>query len=383
MKSKLEHRTLGEHGVAGLGPPPQLAGYTYGAREAHEARDQDRLLAVRLETNRSCNLNCRYCYAESGIGLDEEADPETLKEVIRQAKDLGAESIVVIGGGEPTLYRGFAALLGYINSLGLIPVVFTNMVKVTPDLAKLLYENNASVMGKLDSLRRELQDYLSGRRGAWDRMQAGFNNLVQAGFTQPEDGRRLRLGLSFVSNRFNLAEIERFWHLCRQHSIFPNIEVLTPTGRARNFLHNQFLTTREIQDYKERLLEIDRLDYGFTWLPHTPLPGSGCLQYLYSLYITIQGSVRPCAPTKLDQNPDLFENGVYPYSIPRMSLREVFDSDLFRYVRTIDERLEGKCASCLHAYECIGCRGYAYSVGVLNGLDPYQAMRGECLQCSR
>ena len=40
-------------------------------------------------------------------------------------------------------------------------------------------------------------------------------------------------------------------------------------------------------------------------------------------------------------------------------------------------------AGCEHLDECIGCRGYSYAVGVNQGKDPYAALRGECLQCSK
>ena len=81
------------------------------------------------------------------------------------------------------------------------------------------------------------------------------------------------------------------------------MEILTPTGRANDELEAQLLTSEEIKKYKLKLLEIDRKDYGYNWLPYTPITASGCLQHLYSLYINIEGNVRPCAPTKLDEHP--------------------------------------------------------------------------------
>ncbi len=363
--------------------PPLLVGYTYDPEEAHRARDEKRLLAIRLETNRSCNLRCRYCYAEGGESLANELDFDTLADVVRQARDLGAQSVVVIGGGEPTLHPRFRDLVSLIHSLDMVPVVFTNTIAMTRDLAEFLYHRQASVMGKLDSLRPEVQDYLAGRHGTFDRIQAGIGNLTQAGFTQLEDQRRTRLGLSFVSCKLNTGELEAFWRFCRWSSIFPNIEVLTPTGRANDELAGCGLATDEVQEYKNSLLSMDRGEFGYDWLPHTPLPASGCLQYLYSLYVNIEGNVKPCAPTKLDENPALFEDGVYPHNIIRRSLRDIYESPLFEYVRSIDRHLEGKCGGCEHLQECIGCRGYAYSVGVNQGKDPYSALRGECLQCMK
>ena len=119
-------------------PPPVLRGYMYRAKEAYEARNSNRLLAIRLETNKSCNLHCRYCYAGSGEDSMEIADFNILKRIISEAKELGIKSVVVIGGGEPTLYPKFRELVAYIDSLGIIPVVFSNTVLMTEELAEYL-----------------------------------------------------------------------------------------------------------------------------------------------------------------------------------------------------------------------------------------------------
>jgi radical SAM protein with 4Fe4S-binding SPASM domain len=364
-----------------LFPPPILRGYMYKAKEAYEARDSNRLLSIRLETNRSCNLRCRYCYARSGEDSRKVADFNVLKRIISEAKKLGIKSVVVIGGGEPTLYPDFKELISYIDSLGIIPLVFTNTVLMTEELAEFLYQHNVSVMGKLDSLRPEVQDYMAGREGAFEYLKKGLGNLLRAGFSKQIEPGELRLGISFVSNKINLGEIEDIWHFCRQTNIFPNMEILTPTGRANEELEDKLLTTEEIKEYKLKLLEIDRKNYGYNWLPYTPITASGCLQHLYSLYINLEGNVRPCAPTKLDEHPALKIDGEYPYNINRMSLKEIYDSKLFEYVRNIDSTLEGRCGNCEYRKDCIGCRGYAYTIGVNNGVDPLKALRMECQQC--
>ncbi|MEW5802093.1 MAG: radical SAM protein [bacterium] len=364
---------------APFGRPPILAGYMYEPDDAYRARDNNRLMTIRLETNRACNLRCRYCYAEREETLENELSFETWIDIVRQAKELGVNSVVVTGGGEPTLHPRFRDLVSYIHSLGIIPVIFTNTVTMSRELAEFLYEKNVSVMGKLDSLRPSIQDFLTGRPGTFRKIQKGLSHLIQAGFTHVEDPHLLRMGISFVSNRLNGGEIEEIWHLCRQRNIFPNIEVLTPTGREK--LHYQILSPEEIRGYKLKLLKIDHDCYGYDWLPYTPLTASGCLRLLYSLYVTIEGNIRPCASVKFDEHPDLKHNGVYPHNIRRRSLREIYEDTLFQYVRNIDRFLEGKCRGCEHLQECIGCRGYAYSAGVNEGKDPCSALRSGCLQC--
>ena len=64
-----------------------------------------------------------------------------------------------------------------------------------------------------------------------------------------------------------------------------------------------------------------------------------------------------------------------------MDLKEIIKSELFTYVRNIDKHLEGKCKTCEHLNECIGCRGYAYSIGINKGMNPLKALQMECQQC--
>ncbi|MHB8895324.1 MAG: radical SAM protein, partial [Candidatus Geothermincolia bacterium] len=187
---------------------PMLAGYTYAPEEAIKARDGGRLLAIRLETNRSCNLRCRYCYAGSGDEVDGAMCLGKLLDVVEQAASMGARSVVVIGGGEPTIYPWFRELIDHVHGLGVVPVIFTNLTTMTRDLAEFLFARNATVMGKMDSMREEIQDFLVGIPGAHRRIQRGLFTLFAAGFNRPRDRGSLRLGISCVTNKLNLDELE-------------------------------------------------------------------------------------------------------------------------------------------------------------------------------
>jgi radical SAM protein with 4Fe4S-binding SPASM domain len=359
--------------------PPGLNGFTFEPSAVFQARDRERLLSIRLETNSTCNLNCRYCYAESGP-KGWEADFSWMADLIDQAKRLGAESIVVVGGGEPTMHAKFRNLVEYIDESGLVPVVFTNCLTMSRNLALFLYRRNATVLCKLDSFRPWVQDFLVRRPGALDLIQRGMRNLRDMGFTAG-GGRTLRMGVSFVVSRLNTADCESVWRYCRESRIFPYMEPFTPVGRGGSGMERYLLTPEEIGEYKRRLLTVDREEYGFEWLPSTPLPGTVCLEPLSSIYITLDGNVRPCAHTRFEQHPALRRDGVYPYNVSRMSLADIYASDLFTQVRHIDTRLEGKCGRCPHLNQCIGCRGFTYSMGVNEGLDPHAALSGECRQC--
>lgn len=302
--------------------------------------------------------------------------------VIGQAAELGAKSIVLTGG-EPTLHPRFRDLVSHVVSLRLMPVIVTNTLTMNSRLAKFLHSGGASVMAKLDSLRPQVQDYLCDQAGVLKQMRAGLECLVDCGFTKVDDPRELRLGVSFVANRLNLGEVEDIWRYCRDSRTFPKMEALTPTEKARREMPNDVVSQTEVRDVKLQLLDVDRRHYGYDWLASGPLAGGTCMQHLCSLYVTVDGSVRPCASTHFDEHPDLAPDGAYLHNVRSRSLKQVYDDPLFEYARSIDRHLEGRCDDCEHLDECIGCRGYAYTVGVDEGLDPKAALRGECLLCSR
>ena len=353
---------------------PVLKGYLYPFEESKKARDEGRFLPLRIETSLACNLACEYCYRDSGKKGKDEMTFTELTDIVNQAHDLGAQSVVIIGGGEPTVYKQFRELVSYIDDLGMVPVVITNGQTMTSDLAKFLHERNASVMIKLDSLKEDVQDKLAGREGAYKRIQEGLQNLLGAGFGNGDN----RLGASFVTNKLNLDEVETIWRFCRENSIFPNMEVMTPNGRAKS--HPDWIpTAKEVEEAKERLLKIDEADYGYTWNPNTPIVGAGCRQHEYSLYITVEGYARPCAAVHVNHVNVRRKN-----SDSDKPLADALKDPFIDRARHAEQYLTGKCGQCKYkANECIGCRGTAYVYGINSGLDPFNAIVSEDPLCPK
>lgn len=354
-----------------LSKPPLLVGYNFSPDRAREARDHGKLLAMRTETSLLCNLSCRYCNGTSGTPPPGEISFETIKHVIAQVKDLGGESVVVIGGGEPTIYPYFRELISYINGIGMIPVVITNTTTMTLDLAKFLYDENASVLGKLDSLVEEKQDFLSGRKGTYKKIQKGLDNLIHVGFAEC-DPENLRLGVSFVTTSLTLDETPDIWRFCRKNNIYPNQELLIPRGRAKTHWSSLTATLQQIHDVKEKLLEIDQKEFGYTWLIHAPLTGSGCLQHMYSIYLTSMGYVRPCADVDIKL-----------FNVKDMKIKDILETPFFQAARHIEKHLAGKCNECEYTRECVGCRGLAFSTGISEGMGIYEALGREDPMCRK
>lgn len=349
---------------------PKLEGYYYSFREAVDARDSGKILSMRIETSRACNLRCKYCCNKSGKPLKNELKYEKIVNIIHQAKQLGAKSIVVIGGGEPTIYPKFKELILQINSLNMTPVVFTNAQTMTKDLAKFLFENNASIIIKLDSLNQKIQDEMVGVPGAYNKIQAGLKNLLTSGYKSLLDHGRYKLGASFVVNKMNLKDIPNIWRFCRDNKIIPNLEMMIPNGLAKDE-DRLMLNKKEWKNLKLKLLEIDRREFNYDWFLYAPLAGMGCFQVMYNLYISVDGNARPCSSIHCNIA-----------NVNKFSLKQIINLPFFKIARNIEKHLKGKCENCSHHEKCIGCRGLAYSVNKLNEEGDVVALCSEDPSCS-
>jgi MoaA/NifB/PqqE/SkfB family radical SAM enzyme len=313
--------------VSGHNGYPVLNGYTFSDDMIYEAVENKRLLSIHIEINSHCNLQCRYCHFRTNKSLNAEIDIAKLLRIVDKAKSLGALS-VVITGGEPTLHGGFKELIEFINKCQMIPVIFTNAISISQNSARFLYDNNVSVMARLDSFRPSVQDQLSGFSGSYVLIHAGLHNLFEAGFTNISDNEHLRLGISFISSRLNKSEIEEIWHFCRRNKVYPNFEVRQKkTDSDVNF--EDLLSEDEIEDFKVKLFEIDSQIYDYKQMFSSHQRSSVCLKPLYNFYVTVDGNVCPCLATRLNEPSYFSENGEYLFNINRLDLDDIFNSRIF------------------------------------------------------
>ncbi|WP_246805167.1 radical SAM protein [Desulfosarcina cetonica] len=70
------------------------------------AASEKRLLTMEIEFSLRCNFRCPYCYVPTQRELDTELTPEEIRDVLVQARDLGARRIIILGG-EPVSIPGF------------------------------------------------------------------------------------------------------------------------------------------------------------------------------------------------------------------------------------------------------------------------------------
>lgn len=302
------------------------------------------LLTMEIEFNSECNFNCIYCYA-SNEPTEDALSREEFKNVILDAKSLGVRSMVILGG-EPTLYPHLLEMIRFMREQGLRVELFTNGAKMTRELADELFSLDVTVVLKMNTFERKIQDLMSGLKSAYDQIHVAFDNLKAAGYPTSEK----TLGISTVICQYNFGELEHFWRWLRDQGITPYFEMITPQGRAKE-RDNLYVETEKVYELFVKLSAIDR-EYGFVWDPRPPLVGQDCLRHQYSCVVTCKGDVYPCVGVNLPVG-----------NVREKKLGEIISgSPVVQKLRNYRENIKGPCRECEDLEQCYGCRGAAYQL---------------------
>ena len=92
----------------------QLYNLEFTEAEIREAAAANRLLSMEIEFSRACNFRCVYCYQEYRTAGSDELTREEIKDVLLQAKELGARKIIILGG-EPSIYPHLVEMLHFLS----------------------------------------------------------------------------------------------------------------------------------------------------------------------------------------------------------------------------------------------------------------------------
>jgi MoaA/NifB/PqqE/SkfB family radical SAM enzyme len=93
---------------------------------------------ILLDISGFCNLDCIYCrrfsfwnkeyWGGTNLDLRRFLDLEVIKNVLFEAKEMGTETVLLVGGGEPTLHPDFLKIISFIEELGMTYNFSTNGV---------------------------------------------------------------------------------------------------------------------------------------------------------------------------------------------------------------------------------------------------------------
>lgn len=83
-------------------------------------------LSINLDLTTACNYACDHCIDWDILNSKEKHADAELRASIERMAERGLRSVILIGGGEPTLYPGFADFVAFLKQLDLSVSVVTN-----------------------------------------------------------------------------------------------------------------------------------------------------------------------------------------------------------------------------------------------------------------
>ncbi len=324
----------------------QIYNLEFTEQEIREAVAADKLLSMEIEFSRICNFHCSYCYVEEKLECKNELSREEIKDVILQAKELGARKIIILGG-EPSIYPHLVEMLRFIGKEGLRIEMFTNGTGISKELAEVLAEEKVRVALKMNSREEDIQDRLAGKKGAYRIITNALATLRDAGYPSND----LFLAISTVICRQNIKELPALWQWLREEDIEPFFEVITPQANA---LANAWLGVNpgELKELFEQLAAMDQKMFGRSWDPQPPLVGNRCMRHQVSCLVTAIGEVMPCVGVTIPLD-----------TIRHNTLRHILkNSEVIKNLKDYRRTIKGQCSRCEKAAECYGCRGAAYQL---------------------
>ena len=331
---------------------PLVKGLDFSEEKIRYALKHNRMLMLIIFTDKKCNLKCPYCFTS---GWEEKRENllslSEYKDIIIQAKELGAKSVWWVGTGEPFLYEHWRELIDFITAQNMWVGIYTNGTLIDKEVVRFVNERNVSLYVKMNSFDPQIQDKLAGGiKGTYKKIQKGIKNLLEVGFN-----RENRFAIETVITKLNYHKIPEIFRWARQNKIIPFIEMME---YANNWAKNFDVSLEEHRDLFYRLLQIDQDEFGYSWIPYPPWVAMRCKNLYFSIAVDAEGNVQPCSGLHIKIGNVREKPLEFWWNIPE--LKELRDP----------EKIEPHyCKGCsLGNY---GCKSHAYHVtGDLFALDP-------------
>jgi pyruvate-formate lyase-activating enzyme len=125
FSAKLRQPSLREHVAAYLRWRKELARARAEGRPDPEPPAQAPI-SINLDLTTACNYRCDHCIDWDILNTKHRHDEETLRSSICTMVERGLRSVILIGGGEPTIYPNFAEFVRFLKDLELQVAIVSN-----------------------------------------------------------------------------------------------------------------------------------------------------------------------------------------------------------------------------------------------------------------
>ena len=304
------------------------------------------LTSLDFMLTRGCNFECPWCFANSGPSQKDYLPFTLLKSITQEAFELGT-SLFILTGGEPLVYKDpalgiqkgagshfFKVAEMIINTYaqsGKRPKILTfdDVALITLEIAEKFAKYEIGLCTKGDTLIPELQDYKVDQRGAFEKMQRGYENLIAVGYGKNP---KLRLVVNSVLDHttFDGMIDLHMWVLGNgfDHSIVP----IHYCGSAEGEDQEAGIHSPHVKVLYDLISRIDEKIFGIKWSPWSSFTyNKTCNRNRSGLHIRANGDVTACS-----ESPGINETERYTFGNilqTGFSLAKTVKSDKLRRYR--------------------------------------------------
>ena len=303
------------------------------------------LKEIKIELTNKCSRNCMHCSsnATNNINNLKELNFEDVCKIIKEAKQIGVQTIVFTGG-EPFMYDRLPDLVKLTSKLGMKSTIYTFAYRTDETLNK--YKNLINL--GLNKIIYSLADSLSNETDISSYDKECF-------FDKVFENNDAKLGFHYTVSKNSFLKLETI--LTETINTFNNKKYFEKVSLLRFVPHGKGTTDMNLS--KEDLLTIknlylnsnnkNRIRLGTPWnilgIENTP-----CIIADEIMIIGFDGIAYPCDSikyfTKLGISGNIKEN----------SLMEMYNSDYFSNIRKFNT--DNSCSSCEQYSICkSGCIG--------------------------
>ncbi|BBB92743.1 MAG TPA: putative heme d1 biosynthesis radical SAM protein NirJ2 [Methylomusa anaerophila] len=309
-------------------------------------------MIISWNTTQQCNINCIHCYRDAGPKRPDELTTEEGKKLLNEIAKVGFK-IMIFSGGEPLLRQDIYELISHATSIGLRPVIGTNGIMITEEVAAKLKSAGVMTVGiSVDSGNPEKHDWFRGYKGAWEQTMAGIAACRQAG---------LPFQIHTTVLNWNEHEITKITDTAVElGAVAHHIFFLVPTGRGKD-IEDTTLKTTQYENLLEQILDKQAqvpIELKPTCAPQFMRIAKernmqmrytrGCLAGTAYCVILPNGDVQPCPYLPLKAG-----------NVRQTDFDIIWrESPMFNELR--NQPLKGACGSCGFDSSCGGCRARAY-----------------------
>ena len=201
-----------------------------------------------------CNYRCPKCFGSEGSkqAASGEMSLDDRVRLIKEAKDLGGKAVVFAGEGEPSLHRGIRTMVSEVNSLGMVPIVYSNGSVLTGDLVDFYIRMGTTLVISLDSLKAETYGTLTGNKGDLRAvlskiayLRKRYGEVIE----EDDEHRIVRLAINVTINGLNEKEVQVIRDFCEDDIYF----ICNPLDKSGNAVKNWDRLVGDEESYKRHI----------------------------------------------------------------------------------------------------------------------------------